>query len=443
MHTTSHEAGEHVGAFVEDGPMTFAVTSARRSAVRELTGAAAAALHIAGNTLADGAIGRVGLEVEAHCFDLADPRHRPGWDRLATVIERLPRLPGGSTVTVEPGGAVELSGPPGDGVLPAISGMRADRAVVREAFAAAGLGLVLLGADPVRPPRRVNPAARYRAMERFFAAAGTGPAGAAMMTSTASIQVNLDAGPRDGWAQRVRLAHALGPTMIAIGANSPLLAGEFTGWLSSRQRVWGALDAARCGPVLGAADDDPTTDWARYALKAPVMLVHDPGPRAVLRWVPFVDWVHAGVPLAGRRPTTADLDYHLTTLFPPVRPRRWLEIRYLDAVPDSLWPAVVFTLVTLMDHAPEEALEAVAPVATAWDSAARVGLADRHLFEAANRCLEIVGGRGTRVPQDVAGSLRLLTDMVGSGRCPADDFAEQAVRSGIGPAVLELAGGRA
>lgn len=100
-----------------------------------------------------------------------------------------------------------------------------------------------------------------------------------MMTSTASIQVNIDAGPRDGWAARVRLAHALGPTMIAITANSPMLAGDFTGWASSRQRVWGQMDSARCGPILGTSGDDPGTDWARYALKAPVMLVHTPTPR--------------------------------------------------------------------------------------------------------------------------------------------------------------------
>ncbi len=130
--------------------------------------------------------------------------------------------------------------------------MRADRAVLQEAFAANGLGLVLLGADPLRPAKRVNPGARYRAMERFFEASDTGAAGAAMMTSTASVQVNVDAGPRDGWAARVRLAHALGPTMIAISANSPLLGGEFSGWRSTRQRVWSQLDSARCGPILGA-----------------------------------------------------------------------------------------------------------------------------------------------------------------------------------------------
>ena len=213
-------------------------------------------------------------------------------------------------------------------------------------------------------------------MEQFFAASDSGEAGAAMMTSTASVQVNLDAGPQAGWAARVRLAHALGPTMIAIAANSPMLGGEFSGWVSTRQWVWGQMDSARCGPILGASGDDPGTDWARYALKAPVMLVNNPDAVAVTHWVPFADWADGRQLLGDRRPTIADLEYHLTTLFPPVRPRQWLEIRYLDSMPDDFWPAVVYTLVALLDDpvAADIAAEAVEPVATAWDNAARLGL---------------------------------------------------------------------
>jgi glutamate--cysteine ligase len=263
------------------------------------------------------------------------------------------------------------------------------------------------------------------------------------MTSTASVQVNLEAGPREGWAGRVRLAHALGPTMIAIAGNSPLLGGQFTGWVSSRQQVWGGLDSARCGPVLGASGADPSTDWARYALKAPVMLVHDPdddGASPVLEWVPFAEWADGRLLLGGRRPTSADLDYHLTTLFPPVRPRGWLEIRYLDATPDALWPAVVFTLSALLDNAQaaEVAAQAVAPVATAWDTAARAGLTDRHLYDAANTCVAVAA---ELAPRELVESMQLLMDFVAQGRCPADDFADAAVRLGIGPAVTALAQG--
>jgi glutamate--cysteine ligase len=246
-----------------------------------------------------------------------------------------------------------------------------------------------------------------------------------MMTSTASVQVNLDAGARDGWAARVRLAHALGPTMIAMTAGSPLLAGTFSGWRSTRQRVWSQLDSARCGPILGASGDDPANDWARYALKAPVMLVRGDGTATpVTTWVPFADWADGRVALGDRRPTASDLDYHLTTLFPPVRPRGWLEIRYLDSVPDAVWPAVVFTLVTLLDDAAaaDIAAEATEPVATAWDLA--------------NRC---VRAAAERAPAELRESMQRLARSVEHGRCPADDFADRVVARGIRAAVAELA----
>lgn len=405
-----------------------------------LTSADSAGERLVESCLTDGPVGGLGLEIEAHCVALADPSRRPGWDELTTAIAALPPLPGGSLVTVEPGGAVELSGPPAAGPAEAISAMAFDRAALRASFRQAGLGLVLLGADPLRPARRVNPGGRYLAMERFFQTSGTGDAGAAMMTSTASIQVNLEAGPRAQWADRVRLAHALGPTMIAVAANSPMLGGAFTGWQSTRQRVWGQLDSARCGPVLGANGDDPASDWARYALKAPVMLVHSPDPEPVTEWVPFADWADGTVLLGGRRPTVADLEYHLTTLFPPVRPRGFLEIRYLDSVSDALWPAVAWMLTTLLDDpaAADIAAEATEQVATAWDSAARVGLADRHLHDAAMTCVTAVA---ERAPAALTESMELLARSVEQGRCPADDFADRVVSYGIADAVTQLAEG--
>ncbi|OBG91279.1 ergothioneine biosynthesis glutamate--cysteine ligase EgtA [Mycobacterium sp. E3251] len=420
--------------------MTFAAitTAGSELASPEMADSKAAARYIADGCLVDAPLGRVGLELEAHCHDPSDPHRRPGWQEIADVLEALPELPGGSRVTVEPGGAVELSGPPADGVTAAIAAMRRDQAVLRSAFVDAGLGLVFLGADPLRPPKRINPGARYRAMEQFFASSRSGEAGAAMMTSTASIQVNLDAGPQSGWADRVRLAHALGPTMIAMAANSPMLRGEFTGWASTRQWVWGQMDSARCGPILGASGDDPGTDWARYALKAPVMLVHTPDAAAVTHWVPFADWVDGRVLLGGRRPTLADLEYHLTTLFPPVRPRQWLEIRYLDSVPDDFWPAVVFTLVALLDDpvAADTAAEAVEPVATAWDTAAQAGLRDRRLYAAANKCVAVAA---QLAPPELGDSMQRLVDAVERGRCPGDDFSDQVIRQGIAATVAEAA----
>jgi glutamate--cysteine ligase len=423
--------------------MAFAVASQQDHAcpADELASSSAAAQYIIDSCLSDGPVGRVGLEVEAHCFDPTDPNRRPTWDEITDVLNSLPAMPGGSVVTVEPGGAVELSGPPVQGVLPAIEAMITDQVVLRTAFAAAGLGLVMLGADPLRRAQRINPGARYQAMEQFFQASHSGAAGAAMMTSTASVQVNLDAGPASGWADRVRLAHALGPTLVAIAANSPLLAGNFSGWRSTRQRVWSQLDSARCGPILTASGDDPGTDWARYALKAPVMLVHSPGRDAaapVLHYLPFADWADGRELLGGRRPTAYDLEYHLTTLFPPVRPRQWLEIRYLDSVPNAIWPAVVFTLVTLLDDpvAAGIAAEVVKPVATAWDVAARTGLVDRRIYAAANRLVAVAA---ERVPAGLTEPMQQLVAAVERGRCPADEFSDQVIDNGIATTVTKLA----
>jgi glutamate--cysteine ligase len=407
----------------------------------ELASASAAAQHIVDTCLTDGPVGRVGLEIEAHCYDPAEPLRRPTWDEITETLRTLPPMPGGSLVTVEPGGAVELSGPPANGVTPAIEAIANDQTVLRKAFAAAGLGLVSLGADPLRPTERVNPGARYRAMEEFFVASGTGAAGAAMMTATASVQVNLDAGPQAGWADRVQLAHALGPTMVAIAANSPLLSGKFSGWRSTRQHVWSQLDSARCGPILTASGDDPGTDWALYALKAPVMLVHNPPEGTavpVTHRLPFADWADGHEMLGGRRPTRHDLEYHLTTLFPPVRPRQWLEIRYLDSLPAAIWPAVVFTLATLLDDpvAAGIAAGAVEPVATAWDTAARIGLDDQRIYTAANRCVAVAA---ERAPAELFDGMQRLLAAVERGRCPADDVSERVIENGIAATVTELA----
>ncbi len=228
--------------------------------------------------------------------------------------------------------------------------------------------------------------------------------------------------------------------MIAISANSPLLGAKFSGWRSTRQRVWSQLDSARCGPVLGASGDDPADDWARYALRAPVMLVHTPEAVPVTEWVPFADWADGTTLLDGRRPTAVDVDYHLTTLFPPVRPRGFLEIRYLDSMPDDVWPAVVFTLVTLLDDpsAAEIATEATRSVAEAWDRAARLGLGDERLHEAGVACVQAAA---ERAPAELSVPMERLLARYEQGRTPADDFADRVVKYGIGSAVSELAKG--
>uniref|UniRef100_UPI001E5B224E ergothioneine biosynthesis glutamate--cysteine ligase EgtA n=1 Tax=Blastococcus atacamensis TaxID=2070508 RepID=UPI001E5B224E len=349
----------------------------------DLDGATA---RIAASALRAGPVGCVGLELESHLVDLAAPQEPVSWDRLTRSAAGCGPLPGGSRITFEPGGQVELSAPPADDVASAVLGLRADHATLAAALASDGLGLALVGTDPLRPARRLSNAARYAAMEEHFAAVGCADAGARMMTSTAALQVNLDAGPAAGWSARLALAHQLGPVLVAVSACSPLQADRATGWRSTRQQIWGELDSARCGPIL--TGDDPAAEWAAYALAAPVMLVHDPVSGAaepVRGRIPLADWVTGATRLGDRSATGADVDYHLTTLFPPVRPRGYLEIRYLDAAPEPWWPALAAVTATLLDDpvAADRAADACAPVAGRWSDAARLGLADPALRTAA------------------------------------------------------------
>ena len=376
--------------------------------------------HIAGTALRPGPVGRVGLELEALLVELADPGRRVPWDRVTAALTGVGPLPGGSRITLEPGGQVELSGPPADGVAAAVAALRADRAVLAGALAAEGLGLAVLGSDPLRRPRRLSPAGRYAAMEEHFVAVGCAGAGLSMMTGTASLQVNVDAGPAEGWAARVALAHQLGPVLVAVSACSPAAAGRPGGWRSSRQQIWGDLDQARCGPVL--TGDDPAGEWAAYALAAPVMLVRDPrteDAEPVRTRTSLRSWVSGAVRLGGRTPSAADVAYHLTTLFPPVRPRGYLEIRYLDAAPEPWWPALAAVTATLLDDpaAARRAATASAPVAGRWTDAARLGLADAALRTAAVGC---VSAALDAVPGELRDDVAALLSLVERGHSPGD-----------------------
>jgi glutamate--cysteine ligase len=392
------------------------------------------------SALDDSAIGPVGLELETHLVDLAAVPERVDWQRVAAAGEAVGPLGGGSRITFEPGGQFELSGPPAPDVLTAVTAMRRDEQRARLQLGELGMGLAHAGADPLRPSRRVNPRARYAAMQQHFQATGQAEPGAAMMCSTAAVQVNLQAGPAAGWRARVGLAHQLGPTLVAIAACSPWLAGRDSGWKSARQRVWTELDARRCGPLLGC--DEPAAEWARYAMRAPVMFVRRSGGGTetigVRQLVPFEEWVSGRALLDDRRPVAADLDTHLTTLFPPVRLRGFLELRYLDVSPPRWWPAIAAVATTLMDDpvAADAAAEATERSARRWTEAARDGLSDPVLAESARRCLAIAAGR---VPPELAGAVADLADLVDSGRSPGDLVAERIGEVGPQEVLEEMA----
>lgn len=392
-------------------------------------------------------IGPVGLEIESHLVDLDSVADRVPWHRAGPIPGTVCADAGHCAVTLEPGGQFELSGPPAADILTAVTELRDDGQRARQALAGLRLGIAPAGADPLRPPRRVNPRPRYRAMEQHYAATGRGESGAVMMNSTAALQVNLEAGPEHGWPERVARAHRLGPTLVAISASSPWLCGRDTGWKSARQRAWAGFDTRACGPVPGcvaagpAGDDelDPAAAWARYALRAPVAFVRTSGDdvAAVRTAVPFARWARGEVRLGGRPPTAADLDLHLTTLFPPVRLRGYLELRYLDMAVSRWWPAIATVATTLMDDpvAADMAAEATERAAQLWTEAARDGLGHAVLAESARRCLAIAA---TRVPAGLGPAVAELAELIESGRCPGDLLAQRIAEIGPHAAFEEL-----
>jgi glutamate--cysteine ligase len=385
--------------------------------------------HLSTEALKPSELGTVGLELERHVVDLAAPASVVSWQRLHAAIDGL-ELPRRSPLTLEPGGQLELSTLPGVDVVDAVEALRADDAVVQDAMAAGGLGLLSIGADPVRSPVRINPGDRYAAMAAYFAAAGHGDDAATMMCSSASLQVNVEAGPASGWTERVAQIHRLMPALTALASSSPLLRGRDRGVRSERAAMWRRLDPGRCAPFVGHGD--PAGAWASFALAAPVMLLRDPATGHVepLRErVPLVSWLTGERRLGNRRPTIADLDLHTTTLFPPVRLRGFLELRLLDTVPAGWWPGLAALVVAVLDDpaAASLAAEAAEPVARRSADSTGVGIGDPAILAAARG---IVGAALRATPAALRPEVEAWAELLESGRTPADLVLERARREG-------------
>lgn len=370
---------------------------------------------------------RVGLEHESHTFCVADPgRHLHPEEVLGAVSAAGP-LPHGSTVTVEPGGQVEVVTAPLEPWWATLEALRVDGAAVREALAIAGVGVLGAGVDPFRAPARTLSKPRYDAMEAYFDE--WAPAGLLMMAGSASIQINIDQGDAATMTRRWDLAHRIGPALGAAFACSPTKTHR-----SARLAAWDALDPSRTRPAL--ASGDLGDDWVAYVLAARLMLLHEDDDRctAVTTPITFGEWVDGGID--GRRPTETDLSYHCTTLFPPVRPRGWLELRWLDSLPAGLAETAIAAIVAVLvdDEAGDRAAHACAPVATAWMEAARYGPAHPDLAAAAVTTLRDAADALDRSGAP-GGYAEAVSDAAARwparGRCPADDL-EDRLRRGTG-----------
>jgi glutamate--cysteine ligase len=418
-------------------PVTPAV--AVQPPATQLHNRAAAEAYVASVCFKHGPPRLLGVELE-WIVQHADDPHRPldavrladalGVHAPPTIRHDSPNtpLPAGSAVTVEPGGQVEISTPACSSLTELLDVAGRDTAAVTELITAAGLRLADTAIDPYRPPTRLVHTPRYDAMYESYRREG--PSGAYMMCSTAAVQPCLDVG--EPGQLRWQALYALGPVLVAAFANSPMSNGRVTGWASTRMALWEDIDGGACPP--GVDGPNPVGSYARHVLDLPLVCVRRPGGN----WLApsgssFADWLDGA--LAGALPdppTTEDLDYHLTTVFPPVRPRGHLEVRYLDAQPQGRWPLPLAVLAALLadDASTEASIELAAPTAHRWHDAARRGLADRRLVATATAVFELACRRLPSLdpPTWLQRELELVTDsrvrrglsaaVVGDGKLP-------------------------
>ncbi|MFR9775594.1 glutamate-cysteine ligase family protein [Micromonospora sp. MS34] len=391
-----------------------------------------AAAYVGAAAFRVGVPGHVGVELEYPVRDPAYPLDRPSVARLRAAVAHLgDPLPGGGRITVEPGGQLELASAVGATGQACLAATAADLALVRAALAADGLLLDGTGLDTARRPRLVTEDPRYLALAAYHDRVG--PKGREVMCNSASVQVCLDAGDdSDGWTgyrRRWWLADALGPVLLASFANSPHRTRSGVRWVSRRQALRFGTDATRTRAPRHLAD--PRGAWTRYALAARVAMIAqpDPLPWLVPTGLTMRDWLRGH----GPRPVTLDdLERHLGTLVPPVRPRGYLEFRMIDQQPGDGWVVPVAVVNALLDDpiAAEAAAVATEHLRSPlrrhrdWLTSARDGLADRALAVAALACFTAAAdalarqGASVEVRQAVAD---FIDRYVARGRCPADD----------------------
>lgn len=289
---------------------------------------------------------------EVRLFDWLDRlAEERGWGRGPSGTDQAPDwvTPSGSRITLEPGGQIEVSSPPCDGVDDALAEVARIESAAGEQADADRLLLLptgyndrLGGAHPelvVRKPR-------YLLMDEYFSEIG--PWGRMMMRSTCSTQVNLDFGPPERAMKRWRLAVYLSQVVgLLFSTGDQTWRGR--SYANFRREIWRRTDPCRTGVPDGITGSDPVAAWLDFALDAAVIFVDDgrTGCHRPSRRTTFRQWLSGTDAISGW-PDIDDWRTHLTTLFPDVRPRGFIEIRTLDAMPADRRGEAVRTLVNAL-----------------------------------------------------------------------------------------------
>ncbi len=296
---------------------------------------------------------RIGTEHEKFAFRLSDLRPLPhgGPDGIAALLGGLSRFgwdpvyeqgnlialgkPDGSSVTLEPGGQVELSGAPLATIHQTCDEVQRHLAECKAVGSELGTGLLGIGFQPKwrRDEIPWMPKGRYKIMRDYMPKKGG--LGLDMMLRTCTVQVNLDFESERGMVNRFRVGLALQPIAVALFANSPFAEGKPTGYLSYRSFIWTDTDPDRTGILPFVFEDGMGFErYVDYMLDVPMYFVYRDGRYIDAAGQSFRDFMAGKLPAYPNQiPTMGDWEDHLTTVFPEVRLKTFLEMRGTDGGP--------------------------------------------------------------------------------------------------------------
>ena len=280
----------------------------------------------------------------------------------------------GASITLEPGGQLELSGAILDNIHETCTEVYTHLRQVRAISEPLGIAFVGMGFHPKwqREDMEWMPKARYRIMRDYMSKVGT--LGQDMMSRTCTVQVNMDFSSEADMVRKFRTSLALQPIATALFANSPFTNGRPNGFLSYRSHVWEDTDPDRTGMLPFVFDGDMSFEkYTDYMLDVPMYFVHRDGEYLDASGQSFRDFLAGKLPaLPGELPRLADWENHLTTTFPEVRLKRYLEMRGADGGPWARLCALPALWAGLLYHQPS--LDAAWDIARDWSMEERLKL---------------------------------------------------------------------
>jgi glutamate--cysteine ligase len=373
-------------------------------------------------------------------------RDRYGWAPVTEGGFLIGLEKDGANVSLEPGGALELSGAPVESIHQTCDEVNVHLAEVKSIADEIGVGFIGLGAAPAwsHDEMPLMPKGRYKLMDAYMDKVGT--SGKMMMRRTCTVQVNLDFSSEPDMIQKMRVAIALQPVATALFANSPFFDGKTNGHKSWRARIWRHLDNARTGMLPFVFDEDFGFErYVEYMLDVPMYFVYREGKYVDALGQSFRDFLKGQLPaLPGETPTLSDWADHLTTAFPEARLKQFIEMRGADGGPwrrlcalPAFWVGLTYD---------QEALDAAYDLCKDWDTDTReqwrvaasvdglqAKVGGQSMHDIARECIKIaelglknraMPGAGGMVP-DETHFLNALKDSVETGKTPADELLEQ------------------